>query len=295
LHHIAPHWCAPSTSHANAQVFTKELVVGIVLIAAGVYGYFVGTSWVFTVYFATQGIIFVLFALSLVEAFNLQPPSEAKLLGLPEKGSEASQQPKPKRPKPKKPKRPPKKRQGYASVTADDLDDEMELDEFELGSISRNGNGHPHANGALSPAEEEEEEEEEEGEGRPVATRSRVRPPPPPSLLRVLRANGVQLDSHPHAHAHAHAHAHVHVHVHVHIHVHVSTMHHCPLSLLTMNSHVHVLTCALTVHCPLTLPADCPLTADSLRCMCSHHLPLHAAHQLLLHRAPLRRRDHGPL
>ena len=158
------------------------------LIAAGIYGYFVGTSWVFTVYFATQGIIFVLFALSLVEAFNLQPPSEAKLLGLPEKGSEAPQ-PKPKRLKPKKPRRAPKKRQGYASVTADDLDDEMELDEFELGSISRNGNGQPHANGALSPAEEEDEEEEDEREGRTIATRSRLRPPPPPSLLRVLRAN----------------------------------------------------------------------------------------------------------
>ena len=207
------------------EVFTKELVVGIMLIAAGVYGAFVGTSWVFTVYFATQvrarphprpltpghhlhpliltptptpaqpcpsplqGIIFVLFALSLVEAFNLQPPSEAKLLGLPEKGDgraheAASQQPKPKRLKPKKPKRAPKKRGGYAGVTADDLDDEMELDDFELGSISRNGNGHPHANGALSPAEDEEEDEEDE-----APTRSRVRPPPPPSLLRVLRAN----------------------------------------------------------------------------------------------------------
>jgi len=134
------------------EVFTKELLVGVLLIGAGVYGFTVGTSWVFTVYFATQGIIFVLFALSLVEAFNLQPPSEAKLLGLPEKGDEAPA-PAPKRLKPKKPKRPPKKRQGYARV---ELDDEMELDTFELG-ISRNG--HPHANGALSPAEEDEEEE----------------------------------------------------------------------------------------------------------------------------------------
>ena len=143
-----------------------------------------------------QGIIFVLFALSLVEAFNLQPPSEAKLLGLPEKGDgraheAASQQPKPKRLKPKKPKRAPKKRGGYAGVTADDLDDEMELDDFELGSISRNGNGHPHANGALSPAEEEEDDDEE------APTRSRVRPPPPPSLLRVLRANVISFLSNP--------------------------------------------------------------------------------------------------
>ena len=61
------------------EVFTKELLVGVLLIGAGVYGFTVGTSWVFTVYFATQGIIFVLFALSLVEAFNLQPPSEAKV------------------------------------------------------------------------------------------------------------------------------------------------------------------------------------------------------------------------
>ena len=63
------------------EVFTKELLVGVLLIGAGVYGFTVGTSWVFTVYFATQGIIFVLFALSLVEAFNLQPPSEAKVRG----------------------------------------------------------------------------------------------------------------------------------------------------------------------------------------------------------------------
>ena len=154
--------------------------MGLMLIAAGAYGATVGTSWVFTVYFATQGIIFVLFALSLVEAFNLQPPSEAALLGLPEKGS-APEQRKPAPPKrAKKPKRP-KKRQGYASVTADDLDDEVELDTFELGS-GRNG----HANGA-SRGDSEEEEEEEVAERR--AVRSRVRPPPPPSLLRVLRAN----------------------------------------------------------------------------------------------------------
>jgi hypothetical protein len=36
------------------EVFTKELLVGLLLIAAGVYGFTVGTSWVFTVYFATQ-------------------------------------------------------------------------------------------------------------------------------------------------------------------------------------------------------------------------------------------------
>lgn len=52
------------------------------LVGAGLYGLQVGTSWVFTVYFCTQGFIFFIFALSLVEAFNLQPPPEAQLLGL---------------------------------------------------------------------------------------------------------------------------------------------------------------------------------------------------------------------
>ena len=81
------------------EVFTKELLVGVLLIGAGVYGFTVGTSWVFTVYFATQGIIFVLFALSLVEAFNLQPPSEAKVRD-PNPNPNSNPKPKPK-PKPK--------------------------------------------------------------------------------------------------------------------------------------------------------------------------------------------------
>ena len=80
------------------EVFTKELLVGVILIGAGVYGFTVGTSWVFTVYFATQGIIFVLFALSLVEAFNLQPPSEAKVRD-PNPNPNSNPKPKPK-PKP---------------------------------------------------------------------------------------------------------------------------------------------------------------------------------------------------
>ena len=80
------------------EVFTKELLVGLLLIGAGVYGFTVGTSWVFTVYFATQGIIFVLFALSLVEAFNLQPPSEAKVRD-PNPNPNSNPKPKPK-PKP---------------------------------------------------------------------------------------------------------------------------------------------------------------------------------------------------
>ena len=80
------------------EVFTKELLVGVLLIGAGFYGFTVGTSWVFTVYFATQGIIFVLFALSLVEAFNLQPPSEAKVRD-PNPNPNSNPKPKPK-PKP---------------------------------------------------------------------------------------------------------------------------------------------------------------------------------------------------
>lgn len=34
--------------------FGKEMVVGVSLIVAAFYGYNIGTSWVFTVYFATQ-------------------------------------------------------------------------------------------------------------------------------------------------------------------------------------------------------------------------------------------------
>ena len=64
------------------EIFFRELVVGFFLIGSAVYGYYVGASWVFTVYFMTQGVIFLIFALSLVEAVNLQPPSEAQLLGL---------------------------------------------------------------------------------------------------------------------------------------------------------------------------------------------------------------------
>ena len=156
--------------------------MGIALIGAGIYGYFVGTSWVFTIYFSTQGFIFVLFALSLVEAFNLQPPSEAKLLGLPEPGSTAAEpeELKPVKPPPKlKKKSKPKRRKGYEGVTANDLDDEMELDEFELGS-GRNG----HAHGA---DEDDDDDDDEEEAG--VRRGPRRPPPAPPSLLRVLRAN----------------------------------------------------------------------------------------------------------
>ena len=66
----------------NLAVFPRELATGFLLIAAAAYGHHVGASWVFTVYFTTQGVIFLIFALSLVEAFNLQPPSEAQLLGI---------------------------------------------------------------------------------------------------------------------------------------------------------------------------------------------------------------------
>lgn len=66
----------------NLAVFPRELVVAFFLMGAALYGHSVGASWVFTVYFFTQGLIFLVFSLSLVEAVNLQPPPEAKLLGI---------------------------------------------------------------------------------------------------------------------------------------------------------------------------------------------------------------------
>ena len=68
----------------NLSFFATEGVVGVALIAVGLYGYRIGTSWVFGVYFATQGLIFIIFSLSLVEAFNLLPPPMWQLLGLPD-------------------------------------------------------------------------------------------------------------------------------------------------------------------------------------------------------------------
>lgn len=67
---------------SQMDLFPRELAVGLFLMTAAMYGYYVRASWVFTVYFFTQGLIFLIFSLSLVEAFNLQPPDEAQLLGL---------------------------------------------------------------------------------------------------------------------------------------------------------------------------------------------------------------------
>ena len=71
-----------------------------------------------------QGLIFLIFALSLVEAFNLQPPPEAQLLGLqPFPGQVLEMQPAAdfaEKPKPKKPKKVRKKKAkgaDYSSVT----------------------------------------------------------------------------------------------------------------------------------------------------------------------------------
>ena len=161
------------------NVFPRELAVGFFLICSGIYGHYVGASWVFTVYFSTQGLIFLIFALSLVEAFNLQPPPEAKLLGLeePEGGEElqpiAAPTPKPKskggqraraRAKQKK-----SKGARYESVGAelsdasddDGASDDGSDDESMGGEAARSLGG----------------------------ARHRGPPPPPPSLYRVLRAN----------------------------------------------------------------------------------------------------------
>ena len=38
----------------NMAIFPRELATSFFLCGAGIYGYQVGTSWVFTVYFCTQ-------------------------------------------------------------------------------------------------------------------------------------------------------------------------------------------------------------------------------------------------
>ena len=122
----------------NLQVFPRELITGILLIAAAFYGHQVGASWVFTVYFMTQGCIFLIFALSLVEAFNLQPPPEAQLLGLQPKPEEAAT---PLQPVGKSKKKKSKSKSGEA-----DEDDEDDEDEGLM------GNGHSaSAGGATRP------------------------------------------------------------------------------------------------------------------------------------------------
>ena len=158
----------------NVEIFFRELAVAGFLMGSAIYGHYVGASWVFTVYFFTQGLIFLIFSLSLVEAFNLQPPSEAKLLGLevvregevtqemqpvPPAGATPSGKASGRKPRQKRSKSGP----GYQSVAGgdddDDDDDEEENEEVE-GLVSSGGGKH-------------------------------AAPPQPPSLMRVLYANAV--------------------------------------------------------------------------------------------------------
>jgi len=140
------------------EVFPRELVTGFLLMIAAFYGHHVGASWVFTVYFFTQGLIFLIFALSLVEAFNLMPPSESSLLGI--NKSDVAAVPLQPLNKPPKPKRKPKRPQ--------------------------HGNGHT----ALA-AEEEDDEDDEEEEAELMESGGGSGQRRPPSLLRVLYANVV--------------------------------------------------------------------------------------------------------
>jgi hypothetical protein len=163
------------------DVFPRELCVSFFLVGAAIYGYNVGASWVFTVYFSTQGFIFLIFALSLVEAFNLQPPSEAKLLGL-DAGDGEEMQPiteptskkgkKPKKAKGKKPKVAGKVAGKVAVGRQLSLDDDDDDDDDDL---------------EIDLDEDEDEDDEESLSGR-ASTR---KPPPrgPPALSRVLYAN----------------------------------------------------------------------------------------------------------
>jgi hypothetical protein len=161
------------------DVFPRELCVSFFLVGAAIYGYNVGASWVFTVYFSTQGFICLIFALSLVEAFNLQPPSEAKLLGL-DSGDGEEMQPiteptskkgkKPKKAKGKKPKVAGKVAGKVAvgrqlSLDDDDDDDDLEMDLDE----------------------DEDEDDEESLRGRASTRKLPTRGPP--ALSRVLYAN----------------------------------------------------------------------------------------------------------
>lgn len=119
--------------------FGKEMLCGLFLIGVAIYGYSIGTSWVFTLYFSVQGSIFLVFSLSLVEAVNLQPPPDWQLLGLeppvaPEATSTADQgTPPPKKKKSKSKKA--KKKRGYDSVALghSDEDSDAELDDLETG------------------------------------------------------------------------------------------------------------------------------------------------------------------
>ena len=140
-------------------VFPRELAVGFFLIGAAVYGYNVGASWVFTVYFSTQGFIFLIFSLSLVEAFNLQPPSEAKLLGFDEPDAELEMQPITEATSKRKKQAKPRTKPGSQRLTMDDDDND-----------------------------DDDDDDEESFNGGRVAQKA---PRGPPSLFRVLSANVV--------------------------------------------------------------------------------------------------------
>jgi len=142
----------------SLAVFPRELCTAFFLVGAGIYGYHVGTSWVFTVYFCAQGLIFLIFSLSLVEAFNLQPPPEAQLLGLPPKSAEIEMAPVAKPSKKKRSKKARERRKqgakySLAGADSEDTDSHDDSDEAEAASLKSS------------------------------------RAPPPPSLYTVLRAN----------------------------------------------------------------------------------------------------------
>lgn len=145
----------------SLAVFPRELLTSFFLIGSGIYGLHVGTSWVFTVYFCTQGFIFFIFALSLVEAFNLQPPPESQLLGLPPKSAEIEMQPvvETKKKKSKKKKKAREKRKGDAKYSL-----------------------------AVADSEEDSDDSDDSDDALQQKT-SRGLGAQPPSLLKVLRAN----------------------------------------------------------------------------------------------------------
>jgi beta-mannan synthase len=157
---------------AQLSFFQREMYAGVSLIGAAVYGLMLGTSWVFTVYFFTQGIVFVIFSLSLVEAFNLQPPSEEDLLGVATAGSEAA--------------RPLALEAGTAHLDRKP----RRKSRTQLGGIQTNGDlgGGARSNGS----DEGEVSTEEEDAAAPIAIGGKRAPSvAPPPLWRVLRANVV--------------------------------------------------------------------------------------------------------
>lgn len=123
--------------------FGKEMVCGLFLTGVAMYGYSIGMSWVFTLYFSVQGSIFIVFSLSLVEALNLQPPPEWQLLGLAPPSTPSAQptmdQDVP--PKKRNTARKAKKKRGYDQVAVGHSDDDSdaELEALELGRVHSRG------------------------------------------------------------------------------------------------------------------------------------------------------------